>query len=420
LAIIRIIILCFEWILLIFMGLAFWYPIEIRARWMGLLLEIPVVLGLRWGLQRRLWTWTPLDAGALLLLGLAAVSLVVAPYTFLGAPNQWMVLGRLVFGLALMMTLVESVRMQGRMEGMLIGTLGLGGILAVATLTGSLWTTKSVSLEWLIQLLPRWTGFPGAEGGFNVNEAGGALAWWVPVMLGGALGVRSRGLRWGLAVVFGLLLLALFLGQSRAALLGVILALLGMVVVLLRGWRRMLGVVLLGLFAGWNVLIFTSANTGVAEASFTRDESSLAGRISIYQSAWSILVAEPLTGTGVNTFRIGPVREQYPAALYGSSILPHAHNELLQVGADMGAPGWIVWLSVHGMAGLVLWRVFRGSDGMMKALAMGVGGGLLAHGVYGMLDAVTLWDRFGFLWWWLLGLVGGLWWHTRTQARIQH
>jgi hypothetical protein len=128
LAIIRIIILCFEWILLIFMGLAFWYPIEIRARWMGLLLGIPVVLGLRWGLQRRLWTWTPLDAGGLLLLGLAAVNLVLAPYSFLGAPNQWMVLGRLLFGLALMMTVVESVRMQGRMEGMLIGTLGLGGI----------------------------------------------------------------------------------------------------------------------------------------------------------------------------------------------------------------------------------------------------------------------------------------------------
>lgn len=412
----RAFIISFEWFFLIFMGFAFWYPIEIRARWMGLLAGIPLFLVLRWWLHRRLWTRTPLDAAVLFFIGFAALNLIVAPHTFLGAPNQWMVLGRLLFGFALMIALVEAVRLRGRMDRVLMGTLGLGGVVAVAALTGSLWTTKSASLDWLIQVLPRWTGFPGAEGGFNVNEVAGALSWLTPLTLAGVLVLRLRWLCWGFAIIFSLLLLALFLGQSRAALIGVVVALLGMVVILLRGWRRIIGLLLLGLFAAWNVLIFTSANQGVAAASFTRDESSVAGRVGIYQSAWSILMDQPFTGTGLNTFRMGAVRERYPAALYGTSILPHAHNELLQVGADMGLPGLIVFLSIYGMAALMLWRVFHSGDSQAKALALGIGGSLLAHGMYGILDAVTLWDRFAFVWWWLLGLVGGLWWHTRTQA----
>jgi hypothetical protein len=34
--------------------------------------------------------------------------------------------------------------------------------------------------------------------------------------------------------------------------------------------------------------------------------------------------------------------------------------------------------------------------------------GLLAHAVYGVGDAITLWDRFIFVFWWIMGLVGAV------------
>jgi uncharacterized membrane protein YdcZ (DUF606 family) len=33
---------------------------------------------------------------------------------------------------------------------------------------------------------------------------------------------------------------------------------------------------------------------------------------------------------------------------------------------------------------------------------------LLAHNVFGMGDAIKLWDRYAFAWWWILGCVGAL------------
>ena len=39
-----------------------------------------------------------------------------------------------------------------------------------------------------------------------------------------------------------------------------------------------------------------------------------------------------------------------------------------------------------------------------RAVAVAVAAGLLAHMVYGMGDAITLWDRFAFGYWWMIGL----------------
>jgi hypothetical protein len=52
--------------------------------------------------------------------------------------------------------------------------------------------------------------------------------------------------------------------------------------------------------------------------------------------------------------------------------------------------------------------VLLASPSGVKVLALGLGGGLLAHALYGMTDAVTLVARPGILFWMLLGLISGL------------
>jgi len=51
----------------------------------------------------------------------------------------------------------------------------------------------------------------------------------------------------------------------------------------------------------------------------------------------------------------------------------------------------------------------------MGAMILGLGAGLAAHMVYGLLDAISLGAKPGFLWWWLLGLIASLY---RLQVSV--
>jgi O-antigen ligase len=92
----------------------------------------------------------------------------------------------------------------------------------------------------------------------------------------------------------------------------------------------------------------------------------------------------------------------------------HAHNAFLQAALDLGIPGLIAYLSVHISAFAMLvstWRR-RGRlpfpEPLSRALILGLGGGLAAHLIYGLTDAVALGAKPGVLWWILLGLVASL------------
>jgi hypothetical protein len=42
------------------------------------------------------------------------------------------------------------------------------------------------------------------------------------------------------------------------------------------------------------------------------------------------------------------------------------------------------------------------------AAALAAGGALAAHAFFGIGDAIALWDRFAFLFWWMLGLTAAV------------
>lgn len=118
---------------------------------------------------------------------------------------------------------------------------------------------------------------------------------------------------------------------------------------------------------------------------------------------------------GMGTFRrVAPVL--YPFFMISpEKDVAHAHNIYLQTGLDLGLPGLIAYISlwIGSFAMLLIVYNRRSEDkialGMdARTLALGLAGGLLAHGVYGLTDAVALGAKPGFLWWWLLGLVAGL------------
>jgi putative inorganic carbon (HCO3(-)) transporter len=142
------------------------------------------------------------------------------------------------------------------------------------------------------------------------------------------------------------------------------------------------------------------------QALAARDEQSVNTRFDIWQSALDIIRDYPLTGVGLNMFRDGRVRAIYPVPSFTKPVLPHTHQEWLQLGTDMGLPGLAVWIGLQIMVVYQLIKSYRRGNSSAKAVTAAVAAGLFAHGFFGLGDAITLWDRFAFLLWWLLGLAG--------------
>jgi O-antigen ligase len=404
---------------------AFWFPIEIRANWLWLLAGVPVLMLARWLIYGRLFTRFPLDLVFGLFIALMVLNTYLAPYT-----RGLYMLGRPLLGMALCVYFVEHVRHRHHMGGVLLATLGLVLLVGGLALFSSQWNSKSDQLRFLIDILPKLTGFPGAEGGFNANEIAGALTWLVPLSAGFAAGCTYTGrrrldglLRAGFLVGFLITFAALLLGQSRFGLLGVLLALGLLTPVVLGGWRRRA--------AAWGLLLVIAVleimiiRHVFSPAKFTtqleRDEDSLSTRFDIWGSAVAIVRDYPFTGVGMNMFRDGRVRQRYPVASFTQPVLPHTHNELLQIATDVGLPG-LVWFGMcYLVAAWMLWRVYRTGTAALGALAGGTGAALMAHLIYSLGDAVPLWDRFSFVFWWILALCGILYMQNHyTQSQHQH
>ncbi len=417
-------------VLLVIVGV-FWLGDANRV-W-SLLLLVPLI-AVRLAAHRRLVTSTPLNLIFVAFLLLALLNIITAPYTRgtfllvfepLGwqavVPWAWIMLGRPLMGIAIYFVFVEHARHFG-MRDLIICTVGLGLIVASLALFATQWNSKSDQLGFIIDRLPQFRDVWLAPGGFNANEIAGGLAWLTPLCAALAL-YRGHG-RWtqaGAAVVFALLLFVLFLGQSRLAIGGVVVGLAVVIVLLIpRGRRMALALAGLALFVAAEAALVTNVFASLSQAveMQNRDENSSAGRLEMYISVIDILQDHPLTGVGMNMYRDNQVRARYPVPSYEDSgrILPHAHNEFLQIGTDLGYPGMSWFVVLHGMAALMAWRCVRQPDQASRVLAVAVVAALLAHGIYGTGDAVTLWDRFIFVFWWVLGLLGAQYTLMRLRA----
>lgn len=403
----------------------------------SLLLLLPLLL-LRWLAYGRLVTNTPLNIVIIALLVVAALNAVTAPYergetqlTFPALdwqtvmPWAWVMPARILMGAAIYWAFIEHGR-RNSIRTLVAYTVLLGVIVALLALVSSQWNSKSAQLSGIIDVLPQVRDLWLAPGGFNANEIAGGISWLAPLCAGLALYPwRARWVRILALAAFVLLLLALVLGQSRLALTGVIVGLSVVSVLLTRRWRTRLvalaGVLVLTVF---ELLIISNAfaplGTGevTREVMQTRDESGTAGRIEMYVSALEILDDHPWTGVGLNMYRDAQVRERYPVVNYNHPVLPHAHNEFLQLGVDFGYPGLALYIGLNGMTLYMVWICWRRGDRQARVVAISCAGGLLAHGIFGLGDAVALTDRFIFVYWSVLGLLGAqyvLTTHTPVQ-----
>jgi O-antigen ligase len=164
-------------------------------------------------------------------------------------------------------------------------------------------------------------------------------------------------------------------------------------------------------------LISFQANSNLTEPGLSeRDAGTSMQRFHIWETALRIITTYPLTGAGMDRFRYAEVKYDFPVVGFDvpdpahpdESLRPrppHAHNEFLQLGTDFGIPGLLLYIAIYGTVSFMGYQIWQTGSHDLKVVVAAALAGLFAHAVYGMGDAIPLWDRFAFVFWVLVGII---------------
>jgi putative inorganic carbon (HCO3(-)) transporter len=446
-----------QWVLLALAAPFLLFPSPSRSL---ALFVVPGLWIVAWLVGREPLPRTPLNATLLLMFFMVLVSLWVTYDITISLPK----VSGIVLGFGVFFAVArEAERPRGWILS-LLAFLGIGLGIAALGVFGTSWFTSKITLfDPIIARLPKLImGLQGAESGFHPNEVAGALIWVLPLMM--AINValvflwlppknedaralrkdwqeKMRGRR--LVGVTILCLAATFfvaavflLSQSRGGYIGLALTLTALILIALpRRWRwcSLIALVVLAIVLGFLVASrWEAARTWVTGSNLAADPAlslnTLEGRLEVWSRAIYGIQDFPFTGMGMNAFRkVVPVL--YPLFNISPEVdIAHAHNEFLQAALDLGIPGLVAFLALYIGAFWMLadvWRVTHHpalNNGhwslVTRSLALGLGGGLLAHLLYGLTDAVALGAKPGVLFWMLLGLITGLRWQAQEHWAV--
>ena len=293
-----------------------------------------------------------------------------------------------------------------------------------SALLASRW--PSYKLSWLnsvyaflpsIRSLPFWW----TQQGLQPNQTGAMLAVctgftaalaltpWSETRGGTATRPTADGVgvspiwRWIAAVLSVAGVIVVFMTGSRAALAGLVVAVLLILIVRTRRWLWAWGA---GIGA-MVVSLYASGTLAPIFHFFVHDETldtKLVARLDIWSSALRGIEDHPLTGIGLGVFnKVMPVR--YPYQTVGLSYpVTQAHNLFLDVALAIGLPGTL------GLAMLLLGSALLAIGGLQlrgasRVLSLGILASIAAFLVFGITDQISLSIPTSFiLWLWACGL----------------
>lgn len=390
--------------LLTLLFVVLWLPSPDRDSWAILLIPAAVISLVSPMVNKSSYRWSRFYLPLGVFLALTVLSIYTSPYQTRG----WVLLFRPLAGIWIFATLMEITAAEHRRPwiGVIFSILTV--IVLLMGIGGLSWTGKASRFSDITTHLPRWQEFWWWRGGLNVNEFSGGITWLIPLLAG--LGFRSPSwspLRISALIAASILVILVFLSQSLSGIAGMIA---GLIFIFVPAHRFRLGLTTAGsilLIGNLAVLLYPvqSANL-LAAVSGRPDVNSLEHRAVMWQRAQAMIYDHPFTGVGIAMYR--QLREEYATPGYERFLVPHPHNEALQFGTDLGIPGLIVygWLAV--VIAQASYHVVRQGSPAECAVAIAVAAGLFGHAVFALTDAIPIWDRFAFVFWCMLGLLGGL------------
>jgi O-antigen ligase len=283
-----------------------------------------------------------------------------------------------------------------------VAVLSLNRLVTVSLRSGMFWR----ALRSYAQDLRISAAFP------DYNAAGSYLAMGLLVLVGLSVGSRLNGARRpGVARLAWMALVpvvaaSLWLTGSRAALAAVAP---GAVLLLPVGrrWRRSLAVggAVLALVAGFLSMPVITARFNPPEATGRSLQNAIGFRRLMALGALHLAATHPVFGVGAGTFPAYSTDFIEPI-LRPTMPRENAHNNLLQLAAELGLAGFVpfAWVLV-AVAGLVGRDVRAGPvDGVL----VGAAGGIVAFCLTALAGQPWLVEEPAFAFWTVLGAVGGL------------
>jgi hypothetical protein len=380
---------------LLFPGL--WTPL-------GLVL-IGAAWACRWVARGRLSARTALDVPLVLMLVLLGVSLISSVDLDLSLNRASIY----VLGMALFYGMVNGLHSERHIHLMGVALVLVGLVVALISLVSTDFAVgRIVQLPALYDRLPPplIRGLPGSGvieryDLVNPRVVAGALAIILPIPLAYLVLGRGWKLRLASGMTFAVMTGVLLLTQSPQGLLGLVAAAL-IIGLWWSKWFRLLCPVGLG------GLVAVLANSHVRQVLASRLPRQaletlafgLQSRVVNGLRGIGMIRDMPYTGVGLNTF---PVIDGLYS--FGRANADHAHNVLIQTGADLGIAGAVTFVALLAAFGYTVWRVrSTRPQGNLRALLVGICAGVAAWLAYGLLDCITLGHKPAAALWVMLGL----------------
>jgi O-antigen ligase len=400
-----------------------WLPILVAAPVLMFPLQFPIVTGViggavaawtavGWWRDRstarpRTWRGWMLACGLVVAIT-AAIGTVVSDYPRFSIPKFCGVL----LGVMILRAVIRSAVDERRIR-ILTAVYLVAGIATVAagTLTSPTWMRKFNTLHSAAMAIPRVVaGLPGAEQGVNPNALGGTTLFFLPLLAVLAVRPAAPGGWERAATVTGLIFVTaiLLLSQSRTAWISVTIGIAAMASLRSRPIAIVTATaaIAIGIYAVW---VGPAALLDTIHLRF----STIVGyvvpenRTAIWSRAWAEIQAHPLTGVGLGAFREVMQGLKVPGTAT-PILVPHAHNQFLQVALDLGLIGLSAYCGMLVIATGAALRTLRAGARSTGAIAMGLWGSLVALHAFGLTDAIVLGAKPGFFFWWNAGLLAAM------------
>jgi len=137
-------------------------------------------------------------------------------------------------------------------------------------------------------------------------------------------------------------------------------------------------------------------------------QASTTSRLVYVQGAWNIMCAAPLHGTGLGTFGLAYWSLMPPRYAGGQHSALHAHNTVLEIGAELGAVGLACFLFfLWNLWQLILLNTTRQPSDTLNWLRCGLAVGVLGFFVHALLEQTFFETVTAPFWWITVGFLTG-------------
>lgn len=343
---------------------------------------------------------TPFDIGIALFVVLSAASIWSSPDKGFSFYNYYNLMGRYVLIYYLVVNNINSITQIKRIIWVMLSSALLVSLYGFYQY---LFGVNLLANEWV-----DGAQFPGLKMRvFSTLENPNLLAGFLVTMMALAMGMgykantlKSRSLLATLVVLFGT---CLILTYSRGA------------------WLSLLAVVAVyGVLCNrkifWIFILLPIAMIYGHDAVLDRimsilnpTDTSSTLRLALWESTFAMIMDKPLLGIGWGAYWM--VYPAYDFFLNNADIkIFHAHNMYLNIAAEIGVPGLLVFLSVmYGHARLALSMISEKVEDWSLGLMLGVFAAIVGMIINGFTDYVMFNIQLSMLYWLLNGLIVIVW-----------